>query len=191
LLLKAGYDPAEAPKLFVILQKEAAAEKKKELFFFGSHPKLQARIDNYEGLLKNEYADTRGGITNTDEFLKIIGPLLLDNAEMDVKAGRNESARESIRHYLAARGDSARAYFLLGETFRHSGTKADVSKSLEYYLKSATVDLTYPDPHRVLGLLAYKRNDRDQARKSLERYLELSPKAPDRGYVEEMLKSLR
>lgn len=55
LMVKAGYDPREAPKLFIHLKKELEEEKIKEPFFFGTHPRLQERIENYESLLVTRY----------------------------------------------------------------------------------------------------------------------------------------
>jgi len=191
LLVRAGYDPREATKIFAILQKEAAAEEQHESFFFASHPKLQARIDSYDNLLKGEFADSRGGATNADGYMKTFGPLLLDSAEMDLKAGRFERARSCLRRYLAASGDNARAYFLLGETCRQDMKKADTAKAREHYQKAALLDPEYAEPHRAMGLLAYKQNDREQARRSLERYLALAANAPDRRYIEEMLQGMR
>lgn len=191
LLVQAGYDPAEAPKLFAILQKDARDETQKESFFFSSHPKLQERLDNYNKLLKSKYAEKQGGVTNAGTFLQAVSPLLLDNAELGLRAGRIAIARQCVERYLAVAGDNARAYLILGETYRQSGQKEDIAKAKEYYLKAATLDPSYPDPHHFLGLVAYKLNDRELARKSLERYLVLFPQAPDRGYIEEMLKSLR
>jgi predicted Zn-dependent protease len=53
LVLQAGYDPNEAPKIFEHLTKELAEEKLREPFFFGTHPKLQDRIENYRNFLDN------------------------------------------------------------------------------------------------------------------------------------------
>jgi len=191
LLVRAGYDPHEAPKIFSQLQKEAAAEEHQESFFFASHPKLQARIDSYDILLKSEFANNRGGTTNADQYMKVFGPLLLDSAEMDLKAGRFDRARDCLGRYLAVNGDNARANFLLGETCRQDDKKADIAKAREHYLKAAQLDPEYADPHRALGLLAYKQNDREQARKSLERYLALAANAPDRRYIEVMLQGMQ
>ena len=60
MLVRAGYEPLEAKKFFVILQREAKAENRAEPYFFASHPKLQERIDNYENLLKADFAGKRG-----------------------------------------------------------------------------------------------------------------------------------
>jgi len=191
MLVRAGYEPTEAPKIFVILQKEALEEKIEEPYFFASHPKLQERIDNYQNLLKTDVPGTTTGVTNRESFIRSISPLLLISAEMDIKAGRFERGRSGLDRYLAVMGANAKAYFLYGESFRQGGDPENLAKATEYYHKAVAADPSCPDPHRILGLLAYKRNDREQARISLDRYLKLFPKAPDRGHIEEMLKSLR
>src|SRR5213596_4159 len=47
-LVRAGYDPKEAPKVFQLLQAESKDRGSLETFFFGSHPKLQKRIERSE-----------------------------------------------------------------------------------------------------------------------------------------------
>jgi len=190
LLVRAGYDPHEAVKIFAILQKEATAEGREESFFFASHPKLQDRIDNYASLLKSDFAGNTGGRVNAGEYMNTFGPLLLDSAEMDFKAGQFERSRDSLNRYLAVNGESARAYFILGEICRQDHKKPDIAKAREHYLKSAQLDPDYAAPHRSLGLIAYKQKEWQLARKSLERYLELSANAPDRRYIEVMLQSI-
>ena len=190
-LVAAGYDPAEAPKIFTIMQKEALDEKIPEPFFFGSHPRLQERLDNYVTLLQTDYYGKAGGTTNTAVYLRMISPLFLDTAGLNLKRGRFEAARQAIEKFLTVRGDDAGAYYLLGETWRQSGGKEGASKAREFYLKAAALDPAYPDPHRAVGLIAYKMKEWEIARTSFERYLSLAPKAADRGYIEEMIKNLR
>jgi len=191
LLVQAGYDPRESLKIFAILQREAASEEKMEPFFFASHPKLQARSENYERLLQSDFAGKTGGMVNADGYLKALALLLLDNAEMMLKAGRFEQARTSLDRYHAGSGESARAEYLLGETWRQEGKPADTEKAQEHYRKATTLDPAYADPHRALGLLAYKQKDREQARSYLERYLALAKAASDRRYIEELLKAMQ
>lgn len=87
-MVNAGYDPAEAVKIFIYLKKEVEGEKIKEPFFFGSHPRLQERIDNYEMLIKTDYKDKSGGIKNSEVFQEKIHRVMLDNASLDIKTGR-------------------------------------------------------------------------------------------------------
>ncbi|HJV65488.1 MAG TPA: M48 family metalloprotease [Geomonas sp.] len=191
LLTKAGYDPAEAPKVFEVLRREAQAEGSKEPYFFASHPRLQERIDNMKGLLSGIPNGQLTGKTNAELYLQTFGTLILDSAEMDLRAGRAERARDCVSRYLKARGDHPRAYLLLGESYRQDGKKPDPVKAREYYQKAAQLDSGYAEAHRLLGLVAYKQRDLEQARNSLGRYLELAPSAPDRGYIEQMLIDLQ
>lgn len=188
LLVQAGYDPYQAPKAFQVLLKEIQDDGEKEPYFFASHPNLQARIDNMNELLKG--MPPAQGKTNQEAYLQTFAPLLLDSADMNLKAGRYQRARGCASRYLAARGDNARAYLLMGESYRQDG-KPDLAKAREYYRKAAALDPGYAEAHRMLGLVAYKQHDREQARTSLGRYLELSATAPDRGYIEQMLSELR
>ena len=87
LMVTAGYDPAEATKLFEFIQKDLEERKIEEPFFFGSHPKLQDRRENYKALLLKSYAG-RAGNKGSERYSEIIYPLLLDNAQMDLSLGR-------------------------------------------------------------------------------------------------------
>lgn len=191
LLVRAGYDAAEAPKVFLALQKEVLAEKTQEPYFFASHPKLQQRVDNFNALLKAEPPGNTAGITNRESYLKTFAPLILDNAELDLKAGRVERARHGVERYLASRGECARAYQLLGECYRRDSKSPDLARARECYQKSASLDPGFAEPQRQLGLLAYKAKDRAEARRYLGEYLRLSAGAADRGYIEQMLNELK
>jgi len=51
LVVKAGYDAREAPKLFQHLKQEMEEDEQEEPFFFGSHPRLAERSENYNDFL--------------------------------------------------------------------------------------------------------------------------------------------
>lgn len=191
LMVEAGYDPREAPEAMRHLLRDAEEEERKESYFFGSHPRLKERLGNFEELNRTLYAGRTGGIVNANGYLGAVGRVLLENAALDLKGGRFARARRGVERYLALRSDDARGHFVLAETWRQEGGEESFSRAREGYLKSASLDPSYPEPHRALGLMAYRRNDRDGARRELERYLSLSPQATDRGYIEEMLKALR
>ncbi len=72
LMIKAGYDPEEAVKVFEHLQRELDEQKIKEPFFLGTHPRVQERINNYRGLLEKENKVQRKEeirLKNSEEFL--------------------------------------------------------------------------------------------------------------------------
>lgn len=186
LMINAGYDPSEAPKLFTHLRKEVEGEKIKEPFFFGTHPRLEERIENYETFLQT--IKHTGGIKNTGLFLEKINKVILDNSYLDLKAGRFKIAQRGVEKHLTIKPNDAEAYYLLGEIFRQRGEEGDAEKAKEHYQKAIFINPDYPDPHKGIGLICYKQGDISQAKKFLELYMTLSPKAPDSAYIQEYIK---
>ena len=187
-MVNAGYDPKEAPKLFLHLKKEVEEEEeKKEPFFFGTHPRLNERIENYETLLKTQSQGQWGNIQNTEIFLKKIGRVLLDNARDDLKAGRFKIAERGVEKYLKIKLQSAEASCLLGDIFRQRGEKRDIEKAREHYQKAISINPSYPDSYKGIGLMHYKQGEKALAQKALELYLFHSPQALDRAYIEEYI----
>jgi beta-barrel assembly-enhancing protease len=191
VVVNAGYDPRESVKFFSHLKRELEEEDKKEPFFFGSHPRVQERVDNYEEFLKSEGQKYSGGIKNTEKFLKMTQGVLLDDAYLDLKAGRFKKARRSAEKYIAQRPDDARSYYLLGEIERQEGGEAKVEKAMAYYQEAISINSSYPDPYRAVGVLYLKRADKRQAKYFFERYLSLSGQAADRAHVEEYLRQCK
>lgn len=188
LMVEAGYDPAEAPKPFHELKREVEAEKIDEPFFYATHPRLAERIETYQALLEREYRGRKGGVRNEAVFLGKTAPVVLDNARMELKAGRFAVARRGAEKYAAIRPTDPRGPTLLGEVSRQRGEKSDLEEARLHYQKAIAMDRTFPEPHRGLGLVHFKRGEKRLARRSLETYLALAPKAPDRAYVEETIR---
>lgn len=193
-MVQAGYDPREGPKVFEQLQQELDELQIKEPFFFGTHPQLQERIDNYRRLLGTQYAaqtKEEGRFKNAEEFLSFILQPLLDNAVLNLRIGRLETAQAAIEKHLQQQPRTPRAHFLLGEIHRRSRPKEPhIQRTIAAYQEAARLDPTYAEPHRELGLLYRAQNRPEQARAEFERYLALSPKAVDapiiRGYLAEL-----
>src|SRR3989475_8736725 len=55
-LVRAGYDPKEAPKVFDFLRKESKDRGSLETFFFGNHPRLTERVETTTELVNSKYA---------------------------------------------------------------------------------------------------------------------------------------
>jgi predicted Zn-dependent protease len=190
-IVEAGYDPEEAPKLFIHLKKELEEDKRKEPFFFGTHPRLKERIKNYETFLKTEYQGKLEGMKNSEIFLEKIHRVIFENACLDLKVGRFKVAQRGAKKYLTMRPNDPKAYCVLGEICRQRREEGDTKKAKEHYQKAISIDQSYPDAHKGIGLIYYKEGERTLAKKSLELYLSLSPQASDRAYVEEYIEKLQ
>jgi predicted Zn-dependent protease len=186
LVIKAGYDPRESPKVFQHLKKELEAEKVEEPFFFGSHPRLQDRIENYENFLKNDKR-VKNGIVNSDGYRAKTSRAVLVNASLDLQGGRFQSALRGAEKHISMEPKSAEGYCLVGKIYREQGGKADLRKAEENFRKAISLQNSYPEPFRELGLVYLKQGEKPKAVKAFESYLRLSPKAADREYVKQYI----
>jgi beta-barrel assembly-enhancing protease len=188
-MVKAGYEPHEAPRLFELLKKEVEEQKMKEPFFFGNHPRLQERIDNLTQFIKEDKSITQGR-RNTDQFMAQICSLLLENARLDLAMGRFSSAQNGIGRFLLKEPQNASGHYYLGELYRQRDEKEDRDRALKEYNLAVGYDPSYPEPHKALGLIYYKQGFMEKSGEELERYLFLAPDAGDRGYIEQFIEKI-
>ena len=200
-LVKAGYDPKEAVKLFRVLRDEAALRGPLEAFYFGSAARLQERFETAQRMMRQQYAaeakrtDT---MKNTGEFDETMRALVRENAALDTQAGRFALARPQLDRVLKATPNDPIAHLYYGDVHRLQAQRATTpaereagaKKALESYEQSAALDPDYPDPFRQLGLLYYQQNDPTRARAAFEKYLALKPDAADARRIKEYLVEL-
>jgi predicted Zn-dependent protease len=188
LMVKAGYDPAESVAFFNLMEAEAKEENLKEPFFFGNHPRLQERKENCEAFLKSGVRS--GGSVNREVFTEAIRNVMLDSAVLELKAGRFKGAKAMAEKYRGVWSSDPKAYYMLGEIFRQRAEKGDADLAKENYAKTISLDESYVEAYRGLGLISLKLKENADARQYFSEYLVRSPKAADRAYIEEYLKGL-
>ena len=132
-----------------------------------------------------------GGVSNSEVFLNQIGEVILENAQLDLRAGRFKTAQTGAEKYLKIRPKDARGYCLLGDIFRQRGEKDDVKTAKEYYQKAISIDLSYFPSYKGLGLIYYKLGEPSNAQKFLEDYLSACPAAVDRAYIQDYIEQCR
>jgi predicted Zn-dependent protease len=72
LMVAAGYDPNEAPKVFEIFARLGQDPDSVTHFFHGTHPMNRWRADMLRQLVAERHADTAGrGVVDTQEFQRI------------------------------------------------------------------------------------------------------------------------
>jgi predicted Zn-dependent protease len=184
LVIKAGYDGREAPRLFQHLQDEMKEGEQKEPFFFGSHPRLAERSENYRDFLA-ESGGGGGGVTNADTFRRNVAEVIIVNALMDLRAGRFLQARRGADDYVKIRPKDGRGYYLLGEIARQKAEDGDLGEAKKQFQKSVSVAPSYADAYKGLGLVYFKEGNKTQAKKAFKSYLGKVPHAPDRSFIED------
>lgn len=200
-LVKAGYDPKEAPKVFDLLTKDFGDQGRMENFFFGSHPRLAERIENTTHLLNTRYAAQAAEpnrIKDSPDFPLRMRSVVRENAALDLRAGRFALAQAQLDRVLALVPKDPVAQMYYGDLHRLLSQRAKTAAekeslmglAIERYERAVSLDPTFADPFRQLGFLYYQRKERDRAREAFERYLALKPNAPDARRIREYLLEL-
>ena len=189
LMAKANYDSNEALKLFEYLKQEIEAEKIEEPFFFGTHPNVRQRIANAQKWLAANNNEKHAVAKNSAEFQDRLQRVVLANSRLDLRRGRFDLARKTVARYLKIQPNDARAYYLLGEIIRQRDGQDDAGIAVQHYEKAISLDPTYPEPHRAMGIIHYKEGEKLLAKKFFESCLLLSPNASDKAYIQGYLKN--
>jgi beta-barrel assembly-enhancing protease len=196
-MVKAGYDPREAPRVFALLKDDHGDGSKLENFFFGNHPRLDERIASTQEVLKTKYgaADIAWGVQNTDEFAMRTRTVVRENAALDIRAGRFGLARAQLDRVLPLAPKDPTTHLYYGDLYRLQAQRAKnpadkpalVAQALQAYERAASLDPTYPDPFRQLGFLYYQSKETDKAKEAFRRYLALKADAPDARRIKDYL----
>jgi predicted Zn-dependent protease len=185
-LAGAGYDVRESPKVFEHLAREVKTEEIKEPFFFASHPRLQERIENLRKLSAN--APPGGDGAARSDYARTMAKARVDNIESQLSMGRAKSVLLFLEDPESLGELPVHAQFYLGEAYRLRGAEGDGRRSEDAYLKAVAAAPEFAPSYRALGVHYLKQNQYSEAARNLSRYLELSPQAHDRAYVQHYLK---
>jgi predicted Zn-dependent protease len=214
----AGYDVAEAPKLYQLLG-EGDDPGALEVFFYGNHPANRTRCDYVRELVASGEVQSAGGATtNADAFLGATARAALDDVRLRLAAGHAGYALEEVALWRRHHGDATDADLLEGDarlalaTDPEQGAReaalrkrrrepdpavverlraesgTQLAQAAAAYRRALERVPGLPAAHRGLGFTMLARGARDEARVELTRYLELAPDAPDRRTIERRLK---
>ena len=190
-MVKAGYDPREAPRVFALLKDDYGDGGKLENFFFGNHPRLDERIANTEELLKVKYAGftppTNLAEANED-FAMRTRTVVRENAALDIRAGRFKLAKAQLDRVLALAPKDPTTHLYYGDLYRLQAQRARnpfdkpmlVAQALQAYEESAALDSTFPDPFRQMGFLYYQSKQPEKPKKLSGSTSPSSPTRPTR-----------
>jgi beta-barrel assembly-enhancing protease len=81
--------------------------------------------------------------------------------------------------------------FYRGELYRKRNEPGDLDRAVSAYEAAIVADPMAARAHRGLGQVLIRQGDDARARSALERYVELTPDAPDRLMIEEQIQRLR
>lgn len=187
-MVKAGYDPREAVKVFTLLRDEAKALDSKEPFLFASHPKLQERIDNFTRLAAKH---APGGANGAAAFDAATAGIRNASLEMDLSMNRQAVVIQLLENAERRARYSREADYFLGEAYRLRGKEGDEKLARAAYERAITAAPEFAPSYRALGIAAMKSKEYALAAQHFEKYLALAPEAKDRAYVEQYYETVK
>ncbi len=190
LMAQAGYDVADAERLFRHLKEELDEWHEEEPFFWGTHPRLTERIENVRRYREDPSAPS-AVMTNAAVLDSVFFPLLLTNAGLDETMGRFRSAARALDRVLARDSGCAKAFALRGDIERQQVSDPQhLTRARVSYESALSRDSTLAKVYRGLGLVLLKLHERALAADAFRHYLTLAPTAPDRKHIEQQLHDL-
>jgi tetratricopeptide (TPR) repeat protein len=200
-VVRAAYDPQEAPRVFERLRRDARAGGPSERFFLTAEAGAKTRVERMTNLVASSYAVAAGlpdTVRDTAEFDAVLGPLVRENARLELRAGRLRFAQEQLDRALSAMPADPLAHLYAGDLHRVRGQRARsvadrdelARAALASYERSEALDPGIAEVPRRIGLLYYQQGRYDLARGAFERYLAQNPTAPDAARVAEYVQIL-
>lgn len=189
LMSKAGYDPAEAARVWknLKLELDARPDGGARNPLFASHPAPEERQEELAKL-----ADASpGGSTNEAEWQKRTASFQREWLVDEVKRGQHDESLALLDRLIARSPQRADYKVARGETYRSRGKDGDLDLAVADFKAAAGVGGEPPEAHRGLGLIYRQRNQAAEAKASLQRYLEMAPEAPDAAMVKSYLEELK
>ena len=190
-MVKAGYDPREAPHTFEQLLKEYGDQTALQNFFYGDHPTNKARIEKLTELTKSKYSqdlETRKLIVNTEEFKQRTRELIVAVGQLDYERKRLKTATAMFEKALQVKQDEPVPHYWLGKIALETGGTDQAIAHLTTALKG---DVKIVEAYRELGLAYYKKRDKAKAIAAFEQYLKVAPSAPDAGRIKKSIEDLK
>ena len=194
----AGYDPKQASRVFELLKDDHGDKSKMEVFFFGSHPRLDERIQSSRELASAGYSGVTAGVSDTREFQMRTRVLVRDDAALNLEAGRYGHAEAELQRVLALTPNDPVAHFLFGRLYEQQAGEAAgpaaqsdlTARAMARYEEAIRLDGNYADPHRAVGILRHKAGEKTKALAAFRRYLAISPDAPDAQQIKDYILEL-
>lgn len=190
LMQRAGYDPAQAARIWGNLLQELRAgpggEAATRTAMFATHPGIEER---QQGLLEL----ARGlppGQTPLQPWLERTQPFLLDWLLEEIKRGRHDESLALLTRMAGTGASPAQVLFARGEVYRLRGRDGDLERALADLQAAVAAGREPAQTYRALGHVQRRLQQEAQAKASFARYLELAPEAPDTAMVKRILEEL-
>ncbi len=188
LMARAGWDPAEASKVWenLLLEISARPNGAAESVMFATHPNPVERQQRLIALAR-ELGVGESGIERWREHTRAYRSMWLMD---EIKRGQHEESIALFTRMLTAHAEQPDVAFARGEVRRLRAQEGDLDAAVADFQAAIRSGAAPAEVYRSVGLIHYNRGETEIARGEFEQYLALAPTAPDapmiKSYLEEM-----
>lgn len=186
MLAAAGYDPSQSVEVWRARAAEDKVTPKKEgiFTFTQTHPAPEERLKKMEQSAGAIQASRTDWIIGAEAYRAVIAPMRERWLEEDLALAHYDASLLLLNDLLTKEPSSGLFRFYLGEAYRRRNADGDSAKAIEAYKSALAAQETPAATYRGLGLTQMKTGDKEGARASFQKYLEVAPNAGDRSMVE-------
>lgn len=183
-LAAAGYAPDENVILWQhVLQEQETEDDDSPPLFLATHPAAKERLGTMRALAADIDDPEISRAVGVDSHARAIAKWRGIWLENELQRGWFEKVELILDRLSAQKSGPGELAFYRGELYRRRGDEGDRERALEAYQAA----LEHPDApaetHRALGMHWRATDQHVASREAFERYLELSPAAPDRAMI--------
>lgn len=190
LMRKAGYDAAEASKVWANLLAEAnsrpEAERETNFPLFATHPGAEERTETLARLA----SEAPGGATKREVWQEKIRPFRREWLAQEIKRGRREESITLLTRLITDWPEQADYLAARGEVYRLRAQDNDLDAAIADFKAAVALGGETPEAHRGLAFILRQRKQLAEARASFQRYIEIAPQAPDIAMIKSYLEDL-
>lgn len=190
LLANAGYDPAQAAKIWELIRAEADAtakdrnqtsRKRANGGMFASHPNSAERMGTLKKLAEQQTPGSTRDL-NRQEYRAALSRFWPDFVDDQIKLN-DFGATEMLLAQLAAEGWTPELLFARGELYRARGRPEDFKSAADFYRQSIFAGEAPAEAWRGLGLASLRAGAQADGQQALKTYLSKRPDAKDRAMI--------
>jgi predicted Zn-dependent protease len=186
-MARAGYDAREAAKICEVCLHETEAQGEKDRAgFFSSHPATRERIETLTARAAT-VAAASAPAPASGRLGNVLLPLRLGFLKDEVRRQEPASLQILLDRLFREGVQVGELHFIQGEVYR---VRRDADRAIAAYRDAVSHPPAPAESHQMLGILYLKKGDKDNARTSFTRYLEVHPRAEDAEMVKAYLKQL-
>lgn len=188
-LVKGGYDPAAATRVWSRLRDEmdataaarkVASRKDKNGGLFATHPPSAERVEALKTLADAQPQAARD--LGTERYRAALAPFWTDFFGDQAKLN-DFGASEFLLKQLADDGWTPQLLFARGELYRRRAQAGDFQAAAGFYRDAIAAGGDGPEIWRGLGLSLIKSGEVERGRAELKEYLRRAPDAEDRAMM--------